>query len=609
VDAAGRFALPGGPERGFVLEAESPGYVPLLYDRYKERARDADDVVELRMQRAEPLLGMVRVADGEAPAVGARVEAHAPQGGFATAVTDAQGGFALETVDWDGQAPLYVHARDDQGRSARRRVGKRGEAVELLLVPPLELAVEVVQGGAPVVGALVALRSDGALTTVARTQGDGGAALVHELAGPESVQAVAEARFGTLQSVPVVLDLAEPRDGPLRIELDAGDWLEGWVSDSFGVPVGSAKLALQADPRAGSPLRLAGHADVEGRFKLGPLTPDVTWRLGVSAEGHRYAALGSLHAGPDPVYVTLEPVVSWTGRALDAVTRQPARAFTGQLMQEVFDAGRGEPVLKNTRERMSMTPGVPGAFSVPLPGPGRYSIRIVAKDYIPAESLRMDTNGITPPPPVELLLWPAALLDVTVQDGRGRPVQGYEVTLVPWELAQDAQGPSAKARKAGSRTRTGSDGVGHFNLDKGGAYRVAGGPGAWFDEARVQVAPGLTTQRLYRLPATGDVELTIVDEQAQLLGGVMVELRSSRDEQAHSIYRRTGMRGAAGVVVIETVPPGTYTVRLRRRNYSSSTHEIYVRGNAIERVRLVMEPRPPPSGQTDGVVISGARSR
>jgi hypothetical protein len=606
-DEDGRFDLSGGPQRGFVLEARAPDYVPVHYDRYKNRTRDDDDVIELRMQRAEPLVGKVVVAQGGAPAAGARVEAHAPQGLFATTVTGEQGGYSLATVDWDGHGPLYVHARDAEGRTARRRVGKREDPVDLQLVAPVELLVEVVRGDEPVAGASVAARSGGALTTTARTGPDGRATLVHELAGADVESVEVQARHGAVQSVPVEVALDElhdgpregpddgPRDGPehdvVRVELDAGDWLHGWVSDAFGAPVGSAALRVRADPRSASRQVLVGHADGEGGFRLGPLAPDLTWQLTVTSEDHRTERLGRLAAGPDPVYVRLAPVVTWSGRVVDGVTGKPATGFSGQLMQEVADPQRGGTTRRNTRERLRHTPGAPGEFSFALPEAGRYVIRIVAKDSIPAESVPSDTNGVTPPPFVELMLWPAAVLDVTVQDGRGRPVQGFEVTAVPWALAGDGAGPSDKARKIGVRTRTGADGVAHFNLGQGGDYRIAGGPGAWLDATRVQALPGVGAQRLYRLPATGDLELTIVDQDARPLGGVMVELRSSRDEQAHSVYRRTGMRDGSGAVAFDTVPPGTYTVRLRRRGYSSSTHDVFVRGNAIERVRLAMEPR------------------
>jgi protocatechuate 3,4-dioxygenase beta subunit len=607
VGADGRFALPGGPERGFVLDVTSPGYVPEHYDRYKERVLGSETVLEIRMRRTEPVLGTVTVADGGAAAAGARVELHASQGLVATSEADEAGAFALDTAAWDGDGELFVHAADAEGRGARGRVGKREQRLLLALVPPLDVTIEVVQGGLPVVGALVAVRSAGALTTTARTDAEGRAPVTHVLAGPEAGQGIVEARFGSLQSVPVEVDLAAPPADPVRVELDAGEWLRGQVTDAFGVPVPAARLSLRADPRAGSPLRLVGHTDPQGGFELGPLTPAVTWRLSVSAEDHRSKSVGQLAADGDPVYVALDPVVSWSGRVVDAVTGKPATNFSGQLLQHAYDAGQGATVERNTRERLRHTPGVPGDFSFALPGAGRYSIRIVAKDSIPADSLMADTNGIVPPPPVELLLWPAGLLDVTVQDGRGRAVPGFEVTVVPWELAGDGPAPTPKARKAGSIARTDASGVAHFSLAKGGGFRIAGGAGAWLDDTRVPVQPGATTQRLYRLPATGDLELTIVDENARPMDGVMVELRSSRDDKSHSIYRRTGLRDGDGVVVIETVPPGDYTVRLRRRNYDSASHEVQVRANAIERVRLAMVPREPSNDSSGAISTSSSR--
>lgn len=589
VDADGRFALTSAPARGFLLEASSPGYVPARIETWREQTRPVDGELVLSLDPVQPIEGRAIVGDTGSPAAGAEIAGAGLNGPFGAVAADSDGDFALDTSGWDGEKPVYLSARDAAGRTARERVGGRDDAVLLELVPPMTIAVQVVRSGSPVVGAPVAALSDGALATQATSDAEGRATLLHELAGPDASRVVVQARWGNAQSVPVELPVAagSPRD-PVVLDLDVGERLQGSVLDDHGLPVPSALISAVPHPKDASTQRPVAHADDQGEFELGPLTAGLTWDLRIEAEGFHQSRLTEVSPLGGPLLVTLQPVVRWEGTVADGVTGRPVTDFQGQLLKEVSE--NGVVSFKNTRESVRRTPGRPGAFSVTLPEAGTFQLRMMARDCLPADSAPVVFAGAgVAPPPAQLLLWPAAVLEVAVRDGRGRPVRGFEVTAVAWD-GSSAEGPSPEARKAAARQSTNDEGLARFNLGQGGAYRVGGGPGAWLDGQRIQVAPGDSVYRQYTLPATGDLEISVFDENGQPLAGVQVEVRSAKSEQAHTVLRRTGNRGGSSAVVVEGLPVGRYTIRLRRRGYTAEPSEASVRANALERVDLDMKP-------------------
>ncbi|HEX5010645.1 MAG TPA: carboxypeptidase-like regulatory domain-containing protein [Planctomycetota bacterium] len=132
-----------------------------------------------------------------------------------------------------------------------------------------------------------------------------------------------------------------------------------------------------------------------------------------------------------------------------------------------------------------------------------------------------------------------------------------------------------------------------LNLGAGGTYRLAGGPGLWFDDAPVTVSPGLPVARVCRLPPTGDLEVTVLDEHGTPLPGAIVEVRTNKNEKVHMVSRRARTGLDDGMVRVEVLPPAAYDVSARRRGYETGRATVTVRGNAVERVTLTLQPRPP----------------
>lgn len=591
VDSSGRFQLASAPTRGFWIEASSPGYVPDRIDTWKDQSRPAEGELTIELDAVEPIAGRAMIGDSHDPAVGAAIAGLGLNGEFAKATTNDDGDFELDPSKWDGERPVFITARDAEGRTARKRLNGREDELLLQLVAPLTLPVQVVQGGSPIVGAQVAAMSDGALPTLARSGADGAVTLVHELAGPDTQRVVLQARWNNVQSVPVELDVAagSPAE-PVVLDLDSGERLEGTIVDDLGNPVRSALVSASPHPKDAAAQRPAAHSGAEGRFRLGPLVAGLLWDLRIEAEGYHQKRLAEISPASGPMLVTLQPVVRWEGRVADGSTGKPMADFQGQLLREVSE--NGTVSWRNTRESVRRTPGRPGEFSVALPEAGKYQLRITSKDCLPADSAPIVFSGAAPAPPsADLLLWPAAVLEVLVQDGRGRPVRGYEVAAVPWTGSGDA--PPPEARKSATRQSTDDDGRARFNLGAGGTYSVGGGPVFWLDTQRLKVEPGAPVFREYTLPATGDLEVSVLDETGQPLPGVQVEVRSAKSEKTHAVVRRGGSRGGSSVVSFENLPVGDYTIRLRRRSYTAETSETHVRANLTERVQLEMQPRQP----------------
>jgi hypothetical protein len=631
IDANGAFSFPAGPSMGFDLRTVAAGYVPDAWDRAESRPLGPDDDVAIGLWPLGTVAGRVLVQGSSAG--GAAVRARGPAGTFFETQAGADGRFTLTLEGWDGARPVYLESSDSTGTlAARARLGRVDEEQVLELVPALSLQVQVVRAGVPVPGAEVAVLSQRSETTLARSGQDGLVTLQHVLAGPDVEQVRVQARHGDSQSLAVELDLSEPLGPPpLVLDLDGGAFLQGVVTDLYGTPIPSAELSFRpageddardrgpggnrggggggggnyrerdnrtpgdfgAEEDDGGPAArwTTARTEASGSFRLGPLPPGEVGTLVARAHDFRDRSLPDLLAGTTDIEVRLDPVVRWEGRVVDLATGQPLDEWYAVLRREEVEDG--DPVFRNTRENVERKPGARGEFSVSLPERGRYQLRVSSSSTIAALSFPADFNGLTPPPYAVIGLSPAAVLEVTLLDGRGRPVAGYGIAAIPWEKAEGASLPAGAVRKDAREART--DGAGHarFQLGEGGSYRIAGGPGQWLDGSRVDVRPGAPVQRTFTLPPTGDLEVTLTDDQGKPLPGVRVEVRSARSEKAHSVSRQTGAQTPDGKVLIEGLPPGDYDVYCRRRGFDTQKLSVLVKGNLLERLQVALLPKLP----------------
>ncbi len=593
----GSFSVPEGVSYGFLLEVASTGYVPLEYDRYEDRgySPERSDIV-LYMRPQLPVIGTAVVHATGAAASGAwlELESGPDAAPLAQAAADAQGRFELPVDDWEGRDRLWVVATDAEGHGARVRSREADADLELALVPQLDVLVRVTLGGEPVHGAQIVAHSKDGRPTNASSDEQGLARVRHVIAGPETERVRLAARDAYNRSLPLQIDLGEPRpdpDVPLELALDGGLSLVGHVHDPFGNPVPSALAEVRRGPVA--------HTDAEGRFSLGPLAYDESVSLEISADDFHAERL-ELVPDATEVQVTLRPVLRWRGRVVDTATGQSPETFVGRLQVEnLEDGGVAWSDTKQRVTRGSGVSGVSGEFSVAMAEPGRYRLRLSAKGYVDAYTASIDFDGIRAPLYTDVLMSPAALLEVTVLDGVGRPVPGLSLSVVPWQLATGDR-PTGKARKAGARGRTDEAGRTSINLGSGGDFRVALGS-VWADGLRLTITPGPSVRRDFLVPSTGDLELTVLDEEGQPLRGGRLAVKSTGSD--YEVSRRGVVRGEDGKVTVNALPPGTYSVIVSHRGRPPAGEEVLVLEAQFLRLDLYA-PMQAPEG--DGAAQGGA---
>jgi hypothetical protein len=605
----GSFTLPEMPERGFSLIAKVPGFVPYRYTRYLIRDYSEGTTIKLRLTPLRPLTGTVTAAEDEQPVPGCQLVAYGALGVLGTASTGEEGEFELALDAWDGQPPLRIEAFDDRGRTARNIIDTRkyNKPIQLVLRKPFRVDALVLQSGLPVVGAEVALLGDDERISVGRTGLDGMVELVHAPGAADLSDLYLQARYLDMQSLPVEIDLAELPEEPVDLELTMGGWLVGQVVDPFGIPVPSARLDVTETAQKGYGMRDASvRSRDDGTFRIGPVRAEVSLKLVVNAEGFDRRTLKDVMVGTGEMLVRLEPVVEWEGRVVSSATGQPLSSYSVRLMK--YTEGAKQPY-KTAKARVKIKVDEPGSFSVPMPEPGVYAIRVTASNHQTTYSDVFVFDGLAQPPYANLLVWPAAVLEVTVADAIGRPVEGYYVLVLPWELAADAELPEGKLRKQGSKSRTNSSGRVSFNLGAGGGFRVAGGPGVWFESSMLVVTPGPPLARLYHLPPTADVEVTVLDEAGAPLSDLVVYMRTHKAETEHSIFRRASLRRGENIAFFEALPQARYEIEVRRRKYVTQKRELTLQGHGIDHVTVQLQLREPTVTSSDSAILLQLKGR
>jgi hypothetical protein len=584
----GRFSLDGLPSRAFRVIVEAEGYRASTSDRYFGSSPDFDEELVIGLVPARDVAGLVQ-RDGTLVS-GAHVSFRTDEVVLAEGVSDEAGRFALPTEAWDGLAPISLEATapGDEGgvAAARRRLDKAGLDQEQLLdlVPAFSLRALVQNRAGPLGGAHVLAWSQGALPTIVLADGEGRASVSHRLAGPGVDTIWLQARAGDVLSTAVAVAVEDgPPAEPVILDVDDGSWFMGVVLDVSGFPIHGANVWITGGRFTTT--------DVEGRFTLGPTRlPDagtmtvVAWR-----EGFRKGEWKDVLPADDLV-LTLDPVVSWHGRALDAATGLPLDSVAARLQTE--QPGDGGPRWVDAKAQSRRT-GEPGAFRVDLPGPGRHRLQALADGFVTTQSEPVDFDGSTPPLEADLYLGRAAMLEVTVEDDLGQPVRGYLVWLVPWEKAAEQESPAGVSGEGLQRQLTDVAGVTRFNLATGGQLRLASGPGAWIDGGPFTVSPGETARRLVRVPALGGVDVTVRDEDDAPIAGLKVTLRSTGEERVHTIWRQGVLKEAHEVIEARDLPEGEYALVLEHKQFEGTTRSFTVLGGRNTAEHIVLEPRPP----------------
>jgi hypothetical protein len=598
-DELGGFRFASAPSRSFRLEARAEGHSTTIRSRWEKRVLAPDETIHISMLPDRFITGEVFGGDDLALLSGVRMTLTCPDGQLSEGLSEADGTFALPVEAWTGRGPLVVEAVDGAGRYARESLKRQLDRLQLMLTAPLDVVVQVTDDDGPVAGAHVGLTSKGANAALGITDAAGTARVVHRLAGAQVGRAWLNVRHGARASLPVEIDLGGDRPTePVDVNLDLGTSVAGLVLDAAGSPVPSALVTVSIGGM--------GRTDAEGRFEISPLDPEAeVFELRAEADGVRPAEAEAL-PGQRDVVIVVEPEVTWTVHVTDGSTGLPLEDVGGRLQFEIWEDDGAN--FHNTSERMEASAGLIGAYALDLPGPGRYRVAVGDADRIPVVSLPIDFDGVHEPPPLDVVLFRAAMLELEVLDTFNRPVNGMEVALVEIENDELESSPKkvvkARGKKTIDRRRTGSDGRTRFNLGEGGRVQVLIASNAWALEQPVTVLPGPPTKRTLRVPAGGDLLVEVRDASGNPLDNASVSLRSAGKPRPFDLRRNLRTSRDQGACLFEGLPECSYRVTVSRRGFARYEEEVYVSpGFTRHPVRLG------PEGEGGTVTKAGGKSK
>ena len=587
-DASGVFRFESAPSRSFRLEVRAEGYVNTVRKRWEQRVLAPDEQIVLKLVAERVISGQVLDGPAGDPVAGALVTLAAPSGELARGTSGADGAFALPFSEWSGVGPLLVDALDAEGRFARDFVRRGDEGLLLTLTEPLDLTVQVSDSEGPVQGAHVALTSKDVDPTLGVTNEQGQVQLSHRLAGADIQRVSAWVRHGARASLRVEVDLSQGRPvEPLQVDLERGACVQGRVVGPAGVGIPAALVKASAG--------LFARTNAEGYFELAPIDPEFELiELHVSAEGLRQAEAEALPDQRD-VLVVLEPSVSWALHVTDGSSGLALDGVGGRLQRESLSVpGKWH----HTSERLSATPGVAGGYTVRLPEVGRYRLTLGLAGRIPVASLPIDFGGLREPAPLDVVMFRAAVLELSVLDTGGRPVSGVELVVVEVFADELALQPKAlgklKPKREVNKRRSNSAGRASFNLGEGGYVQVALGKRSWALPRALLVFPGAPTPCTVRVPAGGDLLLDVRDQGGAPLDRGSVSVRSVGKQRPFDL-RRSLHSSAQGQALFEQLPEATYHVRVFKRGFVRHDEELWV-GPGLTRLSVRMQ-RGTPSGK------------
>ena len=348
-DAEGRFLLSAVLAGEVDLRLEGRGVLERTL-ACSVRDGERSELGDVVLKRGATLTGVVRWPDGR-PAAGAKVRAdfdpaalggmsafNAMQGARGEASADADGRF---TIDGLGKGPFLVSARaapapeELEHRVSEGGVAPGGRSLELVLAPPLALALRVVDAsGAGLAKVTVRARENvggvvrglGGRTAIAREDGEAGRYSFEGL-GPGKWDLVATADGFTRSEL--ALELPREDVGEIVLVLQRGGSVSGTVVDLGGAPVAGATVQVAANLQ-----NIVSQAEESGlQTMVGTTLADGSFRLAnLPAGQHKLVARADGTAGSDAVEVEVQSAAETTGIVL-------ALRVGGTLTGEVYAQG------------------------------------------------------------------------------------------------------------------------------------------------------------------------------------------------------------------------------------------------------------------------------
>lgn len=466
------------------------------------RDGERTELGDIVLKRGATVAGVVRWPDGR-PAAGAKVRAdfdpaalggmsafHAMQGARGETSADAEGRFAIEGL---GKGPFLVSANaapapdEPEHRASEGGVAPGSRSLELVLAPPLELALRVVDAsGAGLARATVrakenvggVVRGLGGRTEIARASEQIGNYRFEAL-GAGSWDLIATADGFTRSEL--ALELPREDVGEVVLVLQKGGSVSGTVVDFGGTPVAGASVQVAANLQ-----NIVSQVEESGvQTMVGTTLADGSFRIAnLPAGQHKLVARADGSAGSDAVEVEVQSAAETTGVVL---TLRAGGVLTGEVYAQGGVPAAGSQVLvqlaSDPLAQRFVSSDREGRFRIEHLAAGSYNVM-----HFPSAGAKSRNGSASEEPDPMAMVAGMLLASATVIEGEtthvvlgspaknavelagrvtcdGRGVGGIVITFLPDGGARDAAAKGALKFAA-------SDEDGRFTvtLDGPGAY-------------------------------------------------------------------------------------------------------------------------------------------
>ncbi len=354
---------------------------------------------------------------------------------------------------------------------------------------------------------------------------------------------------------------AEPKRADLGvIELPAGAWIEGQVTDMHGTPVASARIwtsfgefmPLTREPKA------SAETGPDGRFRL--LEPRGTpIELSVEREGYLSLQVPGVEAPtPEALHLELKADHIVSGRVVGPESEPIANATLTRVDEIRLSnsvSSSASTLGRTDAQGLFRISGLePGATDVLVSAEG-YTTRIMRGVPIPQDQ---DLEGL------EIVLNRWNVLRIRLLSPDGGPVAGALLRAEP-ETPRQITNIADLDMLRGSMgfCQTDKRGTCQAEIHELGSYRVSASVGQRTASILVQAGRGTTPVEL-RMPKVNEVSGRVMDRQGRGFAGVTVRLTEGRRSSQEALTEEDGS------FALKDVAKGSYGLIARRQGFLQS---------------------------------------
>lgn len=507
------------------------------------------------------------------------------QGFQVTALSHEDGGFRFPRLPPGGTFDLMAVRTGFAPTKATARTAPAGQPS-----PPARIVMEdgqtafgrvVNEGGRPVAGATVSLRSESQSPLGAVSDEEGRFELQHLSPGRISVLATHP------DYAPAFLNRFEIPSGNPRVDLGTlrlppGEFIEGRVTNSRGAPIEGAAVWVHPgeghNPRmlweSGEPEPLRTAPD--GTFRAENLEGGQRFHLKVEHSGYVAASLPGVEAPTqEPLQIELKAARSLSGRVTGPEGEPVADASLSWFQSEGGGGYSSDSLGTSDAEGRFRVTGFP---------PGPLSLAVSAEGFVARRIEGLQIPGDRDPEELQITLQRAVALDVRVLSSEGEPVPDVRVFAEPVEremLEEDRSFFFLQMARRGPN-RTDVAGRCRLTVPKPGSYWISASKQGPPVRTQVTVRPGSNAVEI-RFPSATEVSGRVVDEK-----GAAVPRASLRLQQTRELQQGT-RSGADGTFVFSETPDGEYRLTAILEGLTSEELAVTVAGHPVRGLELRLD--------------------